>query len=137
MSLGHLLLEEGVEIELKSEMKDIIAFLDNEVPNFSCDGYGFRISSLRGVAGSQWKIIVKPWDIANATELSPTVGLIEVNKLEGDSISFKIPPRDQWGDDKAAAFDEEGNLFASFIFQLLNAFQGRGLIDLPGQLPVR
>ena len=137
MSLGHLLLEEGMELELKADIKDVIALIDSEVPNFSYGGYGYRTSSLRAVLGSQWKLLIKPWDRATATELSPTVALIEVDKLESGSVSVRIPPRDRWGDDEAVGFDGEGNIFASFIFQLLNAFQRRGLVDLPGQLPIQ
>ena len=136
MSLGYFLLEEGVDIELKADMKEIIALLDSELPNFFYNGYGYRISSLKGVLGSQWRLLVKPRDRASDAELTPTVGLIEMDKLEGGGVSFSMPPRDQWGDDEARAFDEEGRFFGSFVFQLLNAFQSRGFIDLPGQLPI-
>ena len=136
MSLGRLLLEQGLEVELKADMKDIIAFLDEEVPSFSHDGYGFRMSSLRGVAGSEWKIMVNTWDRGNDGDLGPPVGLLEVDEMEGGGISFKMPPRDRWEDGRATDFDEEGDFYASFVFQLLNAFQGRGLINLPGQLPI-
>ena len=137
MSLGHLLLEEGVEMELKADMSEVISLLDSEVPSFSYDGYGYRVTSLKGVLGSQWRLIVKPWDRASDAELSPMVGFIEVDKLEAGGVGFRIPPRDQWGDDEASAFDEEGKLFASFVFQILNTFQRHGFIDLPGQLPIR
>ena len=137
MSLSHLLLEEGVETEIRADMNEVIALLDNVVPNFSYDSYGYRISSSKGVLGSQWRLLVKPWDRDKAIELSPTVGFIEVDKLESGAINFRIPPREVWGDDEARAFDGDGKLFASFVFQLLNTFQSRGLIDLPGQLPIR
>ena len=135
MSLGHLLLEEGIELELKVEMKEVIALLDSEVPNFAHDGYGYRITSMKGVLGSQWRLLVKPWDLASSTPLTPAVGLIEIDAL-GGGTSLRIPPRAQWGDEESWAFDEGGALFASFVFQLLNAFQNRGFIDLPGQLPL-
>ncbi len=134
---GYFLLEEGVEMELKVSMREIVSILDEEVPSFTYDSYIYRISAAKGVLGSQLKLLVKPWNSANAAEVAPAVGFIEVNKTENGKISFKIPPRDQWGDDETRAFDEEGKFFSSFIFQLLNAFQSRGLIDLPGQLPVR
>lgn len=136
MSLGRLLLEQGLEVELKADMKDVIAFLDEEVPGFSHDGYGFRMRPLRGVIGSEWKIMINLWDLTNNEELGPPVGLLEVDELDGPGISFKMPPREQWQDGQTTGFDEEGDFFASFVFQLLNAFQGRGLINLPGQLPV-
>ena len=136
MTLGRLLLEQGLEVELKAGMKDIIAFLDEEVPSFSHDGYGFRMSPLRGVVGSEWKIMINRWDLTNNADLGPPVGLLEVDEMDGGGISFRMPPRELWADGQATGFDEEGGFFASFVFQLLNAFQGRGLINLPGQLPV-
>ena len=77
------------------------------------------------------------WDGATSTELTPAVGLIELAKLEGSKVSFKIPPRHRWGDDDASPFDEDGWFFASFVFQLLNAFQTWKLVDLGTQLPIR
>ena len=137
MSLGRLLLEQGMEIELQTDIRKVISFLDDEVPNFSYDGDGYRINSSRGVLGSQWTLLVKTWHLASETELNPTVGLMEVNKLERGGISFKIPPRVQWGDEEDVAFDEDGSFFFSFVCQLLNALQSRGLVDLPGKLPIR
>ena len=137
MSFARFLLEEGVELDLKVDMRHVIALLDSEVPNFSYNGYGYRISPTKGVLGSQWRLLVKPMDRDSDAELNPAVGFIEIDQLEDGHVSFRIPPRHQWGDDEARAFDEEGDVFASFIFQILNTFQGRGLIDLPGQLPVR
>ena len=137
MSLGQLILEDGLELEIKADMKTVIELLDTEVPSFSYDDYGYRIRSLRSVMGSEWRLAVKPWDIATATELAPTVGLIEMDKLEGGLISFRVPPRNLSCDDGASTLDDDGKLLSSFVFQLLNLFQSRGLIDLPGQLPVR
>ena len=136
MSLGRLLLEEGLDIELKADIREVIELLDGEIPKFVCDGYGYRISSSMGVASSKWRLMVKPWDLASSTELEPAVGFIEVDKMEGGSVDFRIPPRDQWCDAEARAFDEDGKLFSSFIFQLLTAFQVRGFVDFPGRLPV-
>ena len=92
MTLGRLLLEQGLEVELKAGMKDIIAFLDEEVPSFFHDGYGFRMSPLRGVVGSEWKIMINPWDLTNNADLGPPVGLLEVDEMDGGGISFRMPP---------------------------------------------
>jgi hypothetical protein len=137
MTLGRLLLEEGIEIELETNMTEVIDFLETEVPGFDYDDYGYRISSAKGILGSQWKLLVKPWNKASDSALGPTAGFIEIDKLEEGRTNFKIPPKDQWLDDESAAFDEEGKFFASFVFQLLNALQSRGFIELPGRLPVR
>jgi hypothetical protein len=137
MSLGYFLLEEGLDVELMAGMDEIIALLDNEVPSFTHDSYGYRVVPLKGVLGTLWRLNIKPRDLENNIELTPTVGTIEVDKLPDGATSFKIPPRDQWGDEEARTFDPDGNIFAGFIFQILNAFQRKGYIDLPGELPIR
>ena len=136
MSLGRLIVEEGVEMTLKADMNEVIALLDSEVPRFVHDGYGYRISSSKGVLGSQWNLVVKPWDPATASEMATTVGVIEIEKLKTGGTGLKIPPRGPSDDDVTRDFDEDDGTFASFVFQLLNIFQRRGFIDLPGQLPV-
>ena len=136
MSFGRFLLEEGVNIEVGSDMREVIALLESEVNGFTCGSHGYRISPLKGVLGSHWKLQVKPWDKSNDTDVGPMVGLIEVEKLEGRGTLINIPPRDLWAGEETRAFDSEGTTFASLIFQLLNALQARGLIDLPGRLPV-
>ena len=136
MSFGRFLLEEGVNIEVGSDIREVIAVLEREVNGFTCDNHGYRISPLKGVLGSKWKLQVKPWDRSNDTDVGPMVGLIDVEKAEGGGTLINIPPRDLWADEETRAFDREGTIFASLIFQLLNALQARGLIDLPGRLPV-
>ena len=137
MSFGNFLLEQGVEVELQVDLKEIISLLDDEVPRFAHRGYGFRIRPLGGVVGSRWKLSVSPWDPENAAETVPPVALIEVDRLVGGGVCFRIPHRDGWASPETRSFDEEGKFFSSFAFQILNAFQGRGLIDLAGQLPVQ
>ena len=136
MSFSEFLLEEGVEMELSAELNDVIGVLDEAVPSFSYTGYGYQIDSSKGVVGKGWKLLVKPRDLATSTQLHPAVGFIELDKMEDGKTSCRVPPRDQWGDDEAKDFDEDGKVFASFIFHLLNTFQGQGFINLPGPLPV-
>lgn len=137
MAIGNFLLKSGIELELKADMGKLRSFLDDEVPNFACDGYGYQIRFWKGDMDSQWKLLVKPRDMSSTTISGPSVGLIEIEKLEKGDISFKIPPRDQWANSKTKAFDEEGALYSSFIFQVLNALQNKGFVELPGPLPVR
>ncbi len=137
MSFGHFLLEQGVEVELQADLKEVIDALDDEVPRFAHGAYTFRISPMGGVVGSKWRLWVSPWYPGNATETVPPVALIEVDKLVGGGVSFRMPNRDGWANAETKSFDEEGEFFSSFAFQILNAFQGRGLIDLAGQFPVR
>ena len=137
MSLGALFLDWGLELELGADMREIVALLDSTIYDFSYDGYGYWISSTKGVLGSQWKLLVKLRDTSRNVQTALTIGYIEIDKLDSGGTSFRIPPRDQWGDEDSKAFDEEGRFFSSFVYHLLNTFQNHGMMDLPGPLPVR
>ena len=136
MSLDHLLMEEGVELELAAEMKELIQLLDSEVPGFTCEGYGYSISSMKGTLGSSWSLMVKPSDRTTGVTLAHAVVLIEIEALGSGYVSFRMPPRTEWGDDESTALDPDGKLFASFVFHVLNAFQRRSLVDFPGSIPI-
>ena len=136
MSSGHFLLEQGVELEVKAGMEDVITLLDSEVPNFSCEGCGFRINTIKGVAGSEWRLLVERYDPSSPTLPGAIVGIIEIDGLENGVISLRIPPRELWEEGEPTAFQEEGKFFVSFVSQVVNAFQSQGFIQLPGQLPV-
>ena len=137
MFSGQFLLEEGVELELSARMEEIIDLMESEVPKFSFDGCAYHINSMKGIQGSHWKFLVKAWDVGSTTDLASTVGLIEMDISEDGATTMRIPARHKWSDMVNSEIDEEGQLFPSFVFQLLNAFQSRRLIDLPGPLPVR
>ena len=137
MAIGNFLINSGIELELNADMDGLRSFLDTEVPNFVCDGYGgYQIRFWKGDMDSEWKLLVKPRDLSSTSLFGPSVGLIEIERLENGGISFKIPPRDEWANSKTKAFDEEGTFYASFIFQVLNALQSKGFVELPGPLPV-
>lgn len=131
MFLGHLLLEEGVEIELKADISDVIALLDSEVRGFARDGYSYSIGSMKGILGSQCKLTVTVSDERSEPQSPSVVGVMEVDKLEGGGVSFRMALPDPWG-----LIHEEGRLFSGFVFQLLSAFQRRGFIELPERLPL-
>lgn len=133
---GSFLLEQGVELELQAEMGEVLDFIDQEIPNFGCGGYGYNVSSGKGNAHSEWKLMIKPTVKESSTVIEPPVGYLEVEKRNELVTSFKIPPRVQWGQEGEMPSEHDTKLFASFIFQTLNAFQGRGYIELPGQLPL-
>ena len=136
MSFAQFLLEEGVEMEIQSELREVLVALDSDVPTFSYSGCGFQVRPLGGVIGSKWKLQVQALERRRGALPSPSVGFIEMDKLAGGGTRLRVPPWDEWADADSKAFDKEGDFFASFIFQLLNAFQGRGLIELAGRLPV-
>ena len=133
---GHFLLEQGVELELQAGMGEVLDFIDREIPNFGCGGYGYNVSSGRGIANSEWKLMVKPTVRESSTVIEPAVGFLEVEKRDEQVTSFKIPPRIQWGQEGEMPSEQDTELFASFIFQTLNAFQDQGYIQLPGMLPM-
>ena len=136
MSSGHFLVEQGVELEVKASMEEVITLLDSEVPSFSCGGCGFRINTIKGVAGSEWRLLVERYDPSRPTRPGAVVGIIEIDGLEEGVISLRIPPRELWEEVEPTAFHEDGKFFVSFISQVVNAFHSHGFIQLPGQLPV-
>ena len=135
-SFTQMLLEEGVEVELPARLSDVIAILDEDVPGFSCQGYGYRISPAKGQIGSRWDLIIKSLNPARSDMDFTPVGRLEVEKLDQDTVLFRIPPLVEQQLEDVANFDADGRLFGSFVYQVLNSFQRRQLIDLPGPLPV-
>jgi hypothetical protein len=136
MSFAHFILEEGVEMEMQSEIGDVIVALDTDVPVFSYEDYEFHVRPKGGVVGSNWKLDVKAVEHRRGEQPWTSVGFIEVNKMSEGGTLLRIPPWNEWCESHSKLFAKEGDLFASFIFQLLNAFQARGLINLPAQLPI-
>ena len=136
MSLGHFLLEDGMELELSAELGEVISSLDGAVRSFDFGGYGYRIQTVNGVIGDRWNLTVKAWDSTAAAELPPAVAFIQVGGLGGGSTGLKILSRAQWPGGGAEYTGEDAKLFSRFAFELLNALHGEGLLDLPGPLPI-
>ena len=130
MSLAHVLLQEGAELDLKTDMQEVISTLESEVPKFHCDGYGYQVLPLNGVLGSSWQLLVNLRGKHSTAELPPRVGLIEVSKQEPESINLRVIPRDPWRDDQAMSYGEEGRFFASFVFQLVDTFRSKRYFHL-------
>ena len=54
-SFSMVLLEEGVEVELPTSLSDALGLLDQVVPTFSCNNYGYQIGTInRAKLGSNW-----------------------------------------------------------------------------------
>ena len=138
-SFTQVLLEEGVEVELPARLSDVIAMLDEDVPGFSCQGYGYRVAPAKGQIGRRWDLIVKSINHTKSDLDFAPVGRLEVEKLDQGMVLFRIPPLfEQRSKDVAedvANFDRDGRLFGAFVYQVLNSFERRQLIDLPGPLP--
>ena len=132
MSLGEFLLQEGMEIDLDLGLREVVAFLDAEVPLFSHDGFGYRMAPAKSVLGRNWKLHVRPWSKTLGAELA-TIGLVEVSSLEGGGARIRIRAKTA----QTSILADGGDLFTSFVIQLLNSLKGRGLLELPGRLPTR
>ena len=135
-SFTHTLLEDGVEVELAGTVMDVIKLLDQDVPEFECQGDRYHIAPAKGSIGSHWDLIVRSFNPANgAPDYSP-VGRLEVEKVDQDTVLFRIPPTTEQQVEIAPGYQHDERLFGSFVCQVLNAFQRRELLDLPGPLPV-
>ena len=135
-SFSLVLLEEGVEVEIPGDLGKVITLLDQEVPKFSYDEYRFQLRSTRAQLGSRWDLVINSVDPANAGMAPEPIGRIELETLDESSVAFRIPPRPVESFEDVNCFDRSGRLYSSFIYQILNALQGRKLIELPGAIPL-
>jgi hypothetical protein len=134
-SFTMVLLEEGVEVELPTDLSGIIAILDREVPYFTCEGHGYSVSAGKGTLGQRWDLVVNHFDNKNR-EIGPSaLGRVELETLDKNHVQLRIPARAEHETPQAAQFDPDGRFFGSFIYQTLNALQRHSLINLPGVLP--
>ncbi|MFQ5860808.1 MAG: hypothetical protein ACE5IG_04565 [Dehalococcoidia bacterium] len=137
MSVSDFLLAEGVEMELPAELDEMLGILEAEVQTFALDDYRYRLSPLRGVVGSEWRLLI---NLTGGDALGPEgapIGFLALEQRQEGGTSLRIPPRPELEHENMAQADPEGTFYSSFIFQLLNAFQQRGYLDLPGTLPIR
>jgi hypothetical protein len=134
---GSFLLDQGVEMELDAELGEVLSALDREVPSFACDGYGFRLNVVKGVLGSQWRLLVTAVEEDSGEALDSPIGLAIVSREDDGSTSFRIPPRSEWSESHPEVSDADGRLFTSFVLQLFEAFHRLGWMELPGPLPER
>ena len=61
-SFTHVLLEDGVEVELPGSVSDLISVLDQDVPQFHCQGHRYHIAPAKGSVGSHWDLIVRSFN---------------------------------------------------------------------------
>ncbi len=135
-SFSLVLLEEGVEVEIPGDLRKVITLLDQEVPKFSHDEYRFQLRSTRAQLGSRWDLVINSVDPAKAGMTPAPIGRIELETLDESRVVFRIPPRPVESFEDVNCFDRSGRLYSSFIYQILNAFQGHKLIELPGAIPL-
>ena len=135
-TFSMVLLEEGVEMELPASLSEALELLDEVVPTFSCQHYGYQVGSVnRARLGRNWGLWVKLVDRRTNEALAEPVGCIELEKIDDNKVNFRVPARAQQDFPGMSKFDHEGELYGSFIYQMLNLLHQRKLIELPGVLP--
>ena len=141
---GDFLMEQGVEMELSADIDEVVDVLDRGLPEIRCDDCSYHVSSMKGVLGSKWKLLVRAQPGSASSKSAPMVGHIEIERLNDGLTSFKIPPRQEWIEEETQPSGAQGRLigtetqeklFAGFVFQLLNLLRERGFVDLPHKLP--
>jgi len=135
-SFSIVLMEEGVEVELPANMADVIEILDREVPCFSREGFGFRVTPAKVHVGTRWDLMVNLVHPASQEPVPAPLGRIELKTLDANAVQLRIPPRAEAMLPAAVQVDPDGGFLGSFICQMLNTLQRHRLIDLPGTLPV-
>jgi hypothetical protein len=134
-SFAMMMLVDGVEVELPTDLTAVITILDKEVPYFSCEGRGYSVTAGKAVLGKQWDLIVKSFEFGSR-DLTPTpLGRIELENLDNETVQLRFPPRSEQEIPESVQEDPEGRIFGSFIYQTLNALQRYQLLELPGVIP--
>ena len=134
-SFTMVLLEEGVEVELPTDLSGIIAILDREVPYFTCDGHGYSVIAGKGTLGRRWDLMVQHFDHKDRELLPAALGRVELETLDKNHVQLRIPPRGEQEISQSTEGDPDGRFFGSFVYQTLNVLQRHKLINLPGVLP--
>lgn len=135
-SFSMVLLEEGVEMELPTSLSNALGLLEQAVPTFNCEQYGYQVGSVnRAKLGSNWSLWVKLVDLQTSQVLDDPVGCVDLEKIDEGKVNFRVPPRAEQDFPGMAKFDWNGQYYGSFIYQMLNTLHERELIKLPGLLP--
>lgn len=136
-SFAMVLLEEGVEMELPTSLSEFIKMLDQVVPGFTCENYGYRLGQVnRAQLGSRWDLSVRLVDLSTDQAFDDPVGCLELERVEEYLVRFKVPPRVDQDFPGMSKFDYNGQYYGSFIYQMLNTLHNNQLIQLPGVLPL-
>lgn len=131
MLFSEVLLEQGVDVELPIDIDEIVGILDDEIPSIPIDDRQYRIDTVnRASYGKEWELIIK---VSGGQSLDFEVAIIKLIAQKDGIVLFSVPPRSI---DSNVASDPKGQLYGRMIFSLLNVFQAKGLLDLPGRLPI-
>ena len=131
----NMLWDEGVEVEVPGSVSDLLKVLDQEVSQFQCQGYGFHLTPAKGSIGNNWNLIIRSVDESGDRRNDFQLGMLVVERSENDMVVFRIPPAVEQRNWLPPDWNPQERLFGSFVSQVLNSFQRRQLIELPGPLP--
>ncbi len=135
-SFSMVLLEEGVEMELPLDLSGMLGLLDEVVPTLTCERFGYQMATVtRARLGQNWSLWVKIVDWTNGHVFPEPVGCVDLVKVDDQHTVFTIPPRSSQDFPGMHMLDNDGRLYGSFIYQMLNLMHERKLIQLPGLLP--
>lgn len=134
-SFAMELLWEGVDVEFSADLEKVVGIMDQEIPWFTCDGYGFCLGSAKGTIGNRWEFLIKLANPATRETLPSTVGRIQLERTDSGMVHLRVPPRSEEERPEPTDFDQDGRFFGSFVSQVLNTCQRYDLIQLPGALP--
>jgi hypothetical protein len=131
------MLNQGLELELHADLKDVLDLLDKEVPKYVCDDYKFKLGVAKGVLGSEWQLVARPIEAKTGKPINARAGYVVVRKQDNGTTSLLVPPKEQWGDPNNKEFDPDGTVFTRFALKILKTLGDKGWIDLPGPIPDR
>ena len=133
-SFAMKLLGEGVDVEFSASLEKVVEIMDQEIPCFTCDGFGYSLSSAKGTIGNRWEFLIKLANPDSRVTMPSSVGRILLERTDRDMVRLRVPPRSEELPE-STEIDPEGRFFGSFVSQVLNTCQRYDLIQLPGALP--
>ncbi|HCG90499.1 MAG TPA: hypothetical protein DEZ08_01490 [Dehalococcoidia bacterium] len=138
MLFSEVLLEQGIDVFLPIPLDEVLEILDKQIPKINIEGGVLRVDSVnRGSLGNVWELTVKFFENSSTTAgTGLPIAQITLQTYKDGQVMFSVPPRVKVLKDQGIEFDEKGKLYGVLIFSLLNYFQERKYINLPGKLPL-
>jgi hypothetical protein len=138
MLFSEVLLEQGIDVVLPIPLDEVLEILDKQIPKVKIESGELRVDSVnRGSLGNAWELTVKLFNNSSAAAgAGLPIAQIILQTYKNGQIMFSVPPRVKVFKDQEIEFDEKGKLYGVLVFSLLNYFQERKYINLPGKLPL-
>lgn len=134
-TFAMVLLEGGMDLVVGVDFAGITSILEEDVARYSCGEYLYKVRAGKGTLGKRWSFVINAMDPAMEGQPLIPLGRIEVEPTDDGMVHVNVPPRIEQAMPGVDCADWDGRLFGAFVFQLLNTFQEKQLIDLPGVLP--